>query len=87
MLVAGEARGDQHLGTQRQGHFVDARVAILTGQVAHRFAHFHRVASAGGQHLVHVGEQRRGAAAGTVGHGDYALGQLLRCFEGRHKGA
>ena len=86
-LVAGKTRGDQHLGTQRHGHFVDARVAIFTGQVAHRFTHFHRVTGAGGQHLVHIGQERRGAATGTVGHGHNALGQLFGGFEGRHKGA
>ncbi len=57
-VVAGQAGGDQHLGAQRHGDGMDARVAVFTGQVAHRFAHFHRVAGAGGQHLVHVGQER-----------------------------
>ena len=86
-VIAGKTGGDQHLGAQGHGHFVDARVAILTGQVAHRFAHFHGVAGAGGQHLVHVGQECRGAAAGPVGHGDDALGQFLGGFKGRHEGA
>ncbi len=66
---------------------MDPRVAVFTGQVAHRLAYFHRVAGAGGQHLVHVGQQGRSAATGPIGHGDDALRQLFGRLKGRHEGA
>ena len=55
-LIAGQTGGGQHLGSQCHGHCVDPRVAVLTGQVTHRFTHFYRIAGAGGQHLVHIGQ-------------------------------
>ncbi len=79
--------GHQHFAAQRQRHLQQARVTLRAGQEAYRFAHFQRIARAGGEHLVHIGEQRGGGAARTVGHADDRLRQVERRLEGRHKGA
>ena len=86
-LVAGQSGRHQHVGTQRHGHRMQTRVAILTGQVPHRLTHLQRVAGAGGQRLAHVGQERRGPATRAVGHRHYAARQLGRLLGRRHEGA
>ena len=76
--VGREVAEHQHLGSERQRHFMQARLARIATQVAHRLQHLQRIAHLGAEDLVHVGDQGRGAQPGAGGHRDDALGQLLR---------
>ncbi|MNC55711.1 hypothetical protein D3C75_1052570 [compost metagenome] len=67
--------GKQHLHAQRHGDFMQTRVNVFTGQELHRFANFNRITCAGGQHLVHVSQQRCGFHACAVRHADNRFGE------------
>ncbi|EJK92459.1 hypothetical protein UUU_04450 [Klebsiella pneumoniae subsp. pneumoniae DSM 30104 = JCM 1662 = NBRC 14940] len=86
-IVRRQLAGDQHFHTQRHCHVEQARVAVFAGQELHRFANFNGVAGAGGQYLIHIGQQRGGAHAGAVGDTHDRFGQRGREFISRHKRA
>ena len=86
--VGGEFAIYQGFRAQRERDFVQTRVAAaFAAQITHRFAHFHRVARAGSQHFVHVGEQGGGLAARVGRHLGDALRQFARKFVSGHKRA
>ena len=67
-LVGGDAAEHQELGPERDGHVPEPAVDDVAAQEAGGVRHLERVAGGGRQRLVHVGDQRPGAAAGAVRH-------------------
>jgi hypothetical protein len=65
-VIFRQLAGDQHFHAQRHGHVEQTRIAVFAGQELHRFAHFDGVTGAGGQHLVHIGQQRGGTHAAPL---------------------
>ena len=57
---------------------MEPRLASRPRQVRHRVGDLDGVAGRGCQRRIHVGDQRRGRAAGAVRHGDDALGERPR---------
>lgn len=73
-----QAAEQQHLGAERDGDLMEARLAAAAGQVIERIGDLERIAGGARQRLVHVGEQRRGRQAGIIGDADERLRQRAR---------
>ena len=86
-FVFGQATVDEQLFAQRHIHGVQTRIDLLAAQIAHGFGDFECIARAGGEHLVHIGEQGGGLASCVVGDINDGLRQRYRVLVGRHERA
>ena len=77
----------QHLGAERHGRRVEARLAPGAGQIIDHIGHLEGIAGRGGERLVHVGEERRRRQAGAVGDENEAVGEGAGIVDVAHEGA
>ena len=74
--ICRHAAQHEQLGAERHGHLPQTLVARGAGEVIDGLADLHRVAGGAAQHLIHVGEQRRGGHPVAPRDVDDRSGQL-----------